>query len=434
MANKLLLILGFSLISLFGISQNNDGYYSKNQLRYDNYVYKDYIKSVKLNKLGMEISKPFIRLNSNEQLRLRFDDLNTYERNYSYSITLCDFNWREVDLMKMEYMQGMEVNYIQDYKYSYNTTTNYIHYNLVFPNENIQLKKSGNYLLKVFFDDNPDSLIITQRFYVYEDLLPIDAEVIMSRDPMYRNFKQELKININTQANPLPNVYIDFKMKVMQNGRKDNEIIKTQPSNFSNNIISFKNPGDIEFYAGNEFRNFDTRRLKTLSNRIRNIEYKNNGYQVYLIPDPVRLNRNYKSYSDINGQFSIINNDNTIRSYDIEADYTNVHFTLPVDFPYTNGSVYILGELNNWNLDKRVQMEYDHEKKAYTKTLMLKQGFYNFQYLFVPNNQTKGEIMKLEGSHSETENTYHIFVYYKSQGDFYDRLIGLRSVNSQQAR
>lgn len=417
------------IIPLIANAQNSD-YYDANSIKYDDFVYSDNIKSVKLTKLGFELSMPIIELNSNDKLRLRFDDLSRNEKTYAYSIVLCDVNWLPTDLMEMEYVEGITPNYINDYQYSYNTTTKFIHYNLEFPNEDFKIKKSGNYLLKVFEADNPDSLIITRRFYVYENKATISAEVIHSRKPMYRNIKQELLIDVNTQGLNMNNIYQDFNLLVMQNGRKDNMIKKTEASSFSNNIVSYKNIGDIEFNGGNEFRNFDIRNLKINTDRIRTISYDRDSYQVFLLEDLSRQKLNYRFYQDLNGSYSIINKENTHISYDLEADYANVHFSLQSKFPFPDGSVYIIGEFNNWNLNKAVQMDYNPALQAYEKSILLKQGFYDYQYLFKTND---GEtlIYKFEGSHSETENVYHIFVYYRFQGEYYDRLIGLKTVESQ---
>lgn len=67
-------------------------------------------------------------------------------------------------------------------------------------------------------------------------------------------------------------------------------------------------------------------------------------------------------------------------------------------------------------------MEYDQENKIYFKELLLKQGFYNYQYL------VKGDKPYFfEGSHFETENKYEIFVYNRPVGSRVDRLIGYTS-------
>ena len=56
----------------------------------------------------------------------------------------------------------------------------------------------------------------------------------------------------------------------------------------------------------------------------------------------------------------------------------------------------------------------------------MKQGNYNYQYLYVPNGQAKGNTAGVEGDFHETENEYTLYIYYRPMGARYDRLIGCR--------
>lgn len=76
-------------------------------------------------------------------------------------------------------------------------------------------------------------------------------------------------------------------------------------------------------------------------------------------------------------------------------------------------------------------MTYNGETQAYELNLLLKQGFYNYLYAFVPYKSRVGNLYKLEGAFVETENDYNIFVYYKTPSDYYERLIGYSVANSR---
>ncbi|HHU35332.1 MAG TPA: DUF5103 domain-containing protein, partial [Bacteroidetes bacterium] len=75
-------------------------------------------------------------------------------------------------------------------------------------------------------------------------------------------------------------------------------------------------------------------------------------------------------------------------------------------------------------------MEYDESREEYTKSLLLKQGWYNFQYVLV-DAQGKTDELMFEGSHYETENDYLIIVYYRNPRERYDRIIGYQSIKSR---
>ena len=114
---------------------------------------------------------------------------------------------------------------------------------------------------------------------------------------------------------------------------------------------------------------------------------------------------------------------------DTEADYYIVHFALACE-PLLDGSVYLHSDLFNNVLDERSKMGYNFDTGQYEKAVLMKQGSYNYQYLFVPNGSTTGQTAPLEGDFYQTQNEYSIYVYYRSMGTRYDRLIGVTTVRN----
>ncbi|MCR9084057.1 MAG: DUF5103 domain-containing protein, partial [Cyclobacteriaceae bacterium] len=54
--------------------------------------------------------------------------------------------------------------------------------------------------------------------------------------------------------------------------------------------------------------------------------------------------------------------------------------------------------------------------------LLLKQGWYDYQYAYLRDQQFDSE--EFEGSFFETENEYEVFVYFRALGSRYDQLVG----------
>ena len=75
-------------------------------------------------------------------------------------------------------------------------------------------------------------------------------------------------------------------------------------------------------------------------------------------------------------------------------------------------------------------MIYDETVRAYKATILMKQGYYNYQYVVVDPKSTKPDLTRLEGSHRDTSNDYLILVYHRNFSDNYDQLIGLTYVYS----
>jgi len=144
------IIFFFSLIQL----PAQDTYYNSGFIRNDNVVYSKNIQTVIMYKSGFELSPPIIQLGTGEKLTLAFDDLDASYKQYRYTLVHCDAFWNKSDLQQMEYIVGFMDDFIEDYKFSYNTTVPYINYFLEFPSEDMRLKKSGNYIIKVYLDSD----------------------------------------------------------------------------------------------------------------------------------------------------------------------------------------------------------------------------------------------------------------------------------------
>jgi hypothetical protein len=92
--------------------------------------------------------------------------------------------------------------------------------------------------------------------------------------------------------------------------------------------------------------------------------------------------------------------------------------------------VHVFGELTDWAIDERSEMTYDFDRKCYAQTLFLKQGFYDYQYVLYDKISQTVDITRFEGNHQETLSEYTIYVYYRGNSDYHDRLIGITTVKS----
>lgn len=149
-------------------------------------------------------------------------------------------------------------------------------------------------------------------------------------------------------------------------------------------------------------------------------------YHVTLFPDELRI-KNYSFDKDQNGRYLVRYDWAT--NNDTEADYFLVHFSLPWKDALPNGDFYLQGAFTNDNLTENYRLKYNPATKAFETTQLLKQGAYNYQYLFLPAGNDRTTEALTEGNYYETENEYLILVYHRSFGERYDRLIGMQQVN-----
>jgi hypothetical protein len=393
-------------------------------------VLKGNIKSVLFFKEGFQMSAPVIRLNSQEKLQLMFDDLDSDLKSYRYTIYHCKEDWSSsTDLQPIDYIDGYSEDNIDNFAYSFNTTVHYTHYTLSFPTANLRPRISGNYILSVYTENSSDPSFVW-RFRVYETTpVGVTGTVHQANNLEDRLTRQQLEFTVNLNGSKLDNPGRNIKIVISQNDRQDNELRNLTPTFMRAESLEYSNNDAISFDGGNEFRAFDIKSLIYQTERIKSIEHNERGIQVNLLDDISRSRKNYSTEKDINGRMLIKSEDHAQNS-EIEADYAWVRFSLPFQTFSGKGQVFLLGALTNWLMDENSILTYDFEKKCYSRELFLKQGYYEYLYIF--KNQVTGEkdISYIEGSHWETENEYTIWVYYQGPGDLYDRLIAVQNLNS----
>src|ERR1044072_1058184 len=96
-------------------------------------IFNPKIKSVQLFPAGNQLAYPILRLGSNEQLELHFDDLDPSVKNYSYTFQLCNADWTPAVLSSFDFIKGFSYQRINTYRISSVAFTRYTHYSAVVP-------------------------------------------------------------------------------------------------------------------------------------------------------------------------------------------------------------------------------------------------------------------------------------------------------------
>jgi virulence-associated protein VagC len=388
-----------------------------------NYIYNEKIKTVQLFKEGWNLSYPQIKLNSNEKLILNFDLLDNQAETYYYTFVHCDKDWIKSDIFPNDYLDGYAENPVEDYEASFNTTVSYYHYKLSFPNDRVKLTLSGNYILVIYPIDKPAEPAITQRFIITEDAVTVNVTAHRPQMTKDNNTHQQIDFTVNYAGLDINDPYRDIYSIILQNGRWDNAKRNLKPDFYGNNELKYNSLSNKNiFQGGNEYRYFDIKSIRYQTEYVKRINYVIPNYNVYLYPSDNREFKPYFYWQDFNGKYFIAFQEG--QKPDIDADYVYVYFTLPSKQIISGGNMYVSGGLNNWAFNENNLMTYNAERGEYECTLMLKQGWYNYEYVFLKKGETDGTATKFEGSHYETENDYTVLVYYRNPRERYDRVIG----------
>ena len=388
--------------------------------------WREDVKTVTLYKNGVEGERPVLVLGSEDRLLLRFDVLGAEVEGYRYKIQHCDSRWQVDELEPYEYMNGFEEGPINNYNSSFTTLTDYVNYYEYIPSQYSQFLISGNYVVTVTRQDEPDSVLLTRRFCVVEGSLKADVSVGVPYDNVSiferREVDVALKENRDYRGNMLPPTLNPayFRVVVQQNGRTDN--MRELPfGGYESGVLCYRYKNENVFEGGNTFRYFDISNIRTAMYNVVQIEEYGGEWYAMLRPLEDRSGKSFITEQTLNGGMKVNVWDRTNKQ--TEADYVYVNFMLPMRSPFMNGSVYVVGELTQWKLDEGSRMEYDPEMQAYRLRLLLKQGYYAYQLLFVPTGESRGLTETLEGNHYEMPNDYRVYVYYRGLNDRYDRLV-----------
>ena len=381
-----------------------------------------YIKTISLVQNGQNAVPIFLL---GDSFQLQFDDLHATEDNYYYKITHCDYNWKQSQLSVNEYLIGFDEQRIQDYVNSQNTLQVYSHYRVSFPNKLTQFKVSGNYLISILNENR--EVVFSRKLIIYEDLASVPLQIKRTRNISDVNFKHNLDFAVKSGFNfqsPLQNV----KVVLLQNGKFNNAIYNVKPMFTIGNDLIYKYDAETQFWAGNEYLNFDNKNIQIAVNNIGAVNTNGGLYNAFLFPNNPRANAIYTYFPDYNGNF-VVNNINAPNN-EVNADYAWVYFSLSKPQLPNNLTVYVTGMFNNNVLSDENKMEFNTKTQLYEKAMLIKQGFTNYCYTLVKNAAEIDNENAVDGNFFQTENNYSVLVYYRENNQRYDRVIGKGSATS----
>ena len=347
---------------------------------YETQAFSDRFRTIQTEVEGRELFPPIIELNTDEHITISFDELAEDVTYLQYSLIHCNADWRPSDLSDLEYLDGFNTNSVEEYEFSTATFAHYVHYRITLPNADVQFKVSGNYVLVVYPENEPENILLQVCFSVYENQVLVAPSVTSRTDIDYNREHQQVEVALNTNNYRVQNPYNELKISILQNSRRDKEVIINRPLRVQGNQIVFGHDRNMIFEAS------------------------------------------YLYDKTQNGRFVI--RQSGADDSNTEADYFVVHFTLDSD-PIPGGKIYIDGEMTNHRYTPYNEMVYNPASGKYEKTLLLKQGSYNYQYLFLPDGGSAASAGPIEGNYYETVNEYLVKVYHRPQGVRYDKLIGI---------
>jgi hypothetical protein len=355
----------------------------------------------------------------NQQLVLSFDDLTNASEIYRYTIKHYNRNWEDDNLFFTEYATGTLNALLDRFQYSFNTLQSYTHYKLIFPNDKMQLKISGNYEI-IVYKNSADQPLFKRRFYLVEDAATLAVGVSRFADARNPEANQRIEVKAVSKGGDLSSNVNSMTLNVMQNNNPNMTVNNLKPSATLGNQLLFQQLS-LVFPGNNEFYYFDNKNMNMAADMVRATEVKDGVNNTFLHP-VWAFPLNYQYQPDVNGAWYYRRNDlGRERDAEREADYSWVYFSLDSD--PVDKEIYVLGGFNDFKPGKENLMQYDSENKKYVARIYLKQGFYNY-ILATKNPDGRLNFGEVNGNFWQTENLYQAFLYYAPFGRNYDGLMG----------
>jgi hypothetical protein len=395
---------------------------------YEDMTYSENIKTVQFYSEENYFSYPVTKLNTDEKLILEFDDLSKETRDLSFTYIHCTPDWQPSDLMPGEYIDGFPDDDLLDYEISFNTLKDYRHYRQEIPSDACRPKLSGNYILLVYQDYDRDKPVLSRRFRIVDAKADINAEMKRSTDVQQADCCMQFTVKVHLQSGENVGDLRNASLHILRNNDDRFALHNLEPDFVKGSLYEYNNPRKMSLAGGSEFRYVNLKDRRHPTDKVAQIRFTD-PYYIFSLYSDRAVPHVYSYTEDINGKFVITSEETSYPS--TEAEYVLADFTLLTKRELFEGELYLYGDFSDRRILPENKMEWNEETKAYQKRIMLKQGFYNYQYVVYNALRDEVSLAYTEGNFYKTENNYVIYFYYKNPGDVYHQLLGYRVVNSQ---
>lgn len=369
---------------------------------------------------------PIFSLRKRHTLSIEWDEMSHEYQRYVYHLQHCNADWEPSDeIFESDFMAGLNNQLVEEYEKSFNTTQIYTHYRLRLPSQQLRPLLSGNYCLQIFHEDDDmreDTPVLEAQFCLYENEANIRTQVSSNTDVDFNRDHQQVTLAVGYGTLNVVDPQRELKVVVFQNQRWDNRVTGLVPNIRNNAGIEFTHNRNLIFPAGSEFHRFEILDVHRTSMGVERMEWFDPYYHATLYPEQPQ--HNYSFVKDQNGVYVLRSSDDIDDA--TTAEYVVVHFYLQAP-RLLGGDVYVCGLWTGEPFNPDCRMEYDEINHLYHAAVLLKQGYYSYQY-----RQEDGSTARTEGDFYQTENEYSVLVYYRGQGARYDRLVGYSTTKTGQ--
>lgn len=367
-------------------------------------TFSDNVYSIQLHRKSSPGSAPFIQLNSNQQLRLRFETLGFSSRQFRVRFTHHNPDWTNSGLPPEFFLEGFQTIYMTGGVRSRNTQISYQQFNLEFPNNDISFKHSGNFMLHIE-DTDSGNLLFTLPFFIYENRGSVTSHVETQITP-----RQNLRITHHPVSRynlpeDINQPQFDLEFYYVQN-RFWGKMKRAVELDFSApDHVQFETSRENNFTGDYEFRTLSFREISQTEQQISEVDLSESFPLVI-------LNDDAEGFSGFQGLNNIGRTGNP--DYNLSARYANVFFRFDhqQNLP-DNSEIYLVGDFNQWAVQTDNRMQYQENIDRWETSVIMKPGRYHYKYVVLHDNRIHDLIF--DDRFSTGLQEYHALVYMRDQ-------------------
>ena len=382
------------------------------------------VRTIQLYRTGDERRLPILPLGSGATLTLAFDVMDIRGRPLSVYFYHANRSWRR-DLTPAEYLTSFQRDDLIDYQPSRATTVDYTHYTYQFPNNSIDFRISGNYILRVTEQGMEDDVLFERAFFVSEQATSVE----LGLDNVLTGVSSYPSIQPLAQFTPPPSIQanvFDYNVCFMRNGQIAEARCADRPMLAQQPALQFFLQPEASFAPEVADYVVDIGSVR-VGGRIENTDLTQSPYLVVLEPDYARF-AGTGLEPLLNGQ-AVVNA--AVRDFpdpEVSGEYVNVRFAyVPPEERPLAGDIIVTGGFNGWRVEPANRLEWVPGAGRYEGTVLMKQGQYEYRYLVSDQRVQRA----LTGASPRLDNLYTVFVYYNDIRLQTDRLIAVNGIFSQ---
>lgn len=359
---------------------------------------------------------PVLRMNSNDRLELRFDELSEYTGTFLIQFSHRNRDWSRSTLPESWFLDAINQLILQGGEPSIASSIPYHHYQLSIEQSKLRFLASGYYFVHVL-DYSSGIELFNLPFVVTEqkiDLL-VESETLFNSGS-YGAARERLFYEFN-----LPDFVdmpvFDLDLQIFQDGF----IRKTtwaRGKDFSEEKIGrFYLENDQAFPANTRFYSLSLQDLTLRNKEI--FSYEDNP----TLPI-ITLKEDFISFSDLPYQVQSMYGNPKVQRF---ARYAKVNFRFNTmgERPRSYDEVYLIGDFNQWTQDQSYKMIWNHDLGLFEIPVILKEGTYRYNYALKQGAEL--DITYLSSSLTKENQSYTGVLFYRDPNLQYDRVLSIKT-------